>query len=105
MASSTAITTTGLLKAFKTNHVLKGIDLQVPTGSVFALLGPNGAGKTTIVRILSTLLQADGGTATVGGFDVATQAHQVRSVIGLTGQYAAVDDKLTGQANMEVIGR
>lgn len=100
-----AITTTNLQKSFKDNHVLKGVNLSVPAGTVFALLGPNGAGKTTIVRILSTLLQLDGGTATVGGFDVKSQAQDVRGIIGLTGQFAAVDEKLTGRENLEIIGR
>ena len=100
-----AITTTNLQKSFKDTHVLKGVNLAVPAGTVFALLGPNGAGKTTIVRILSTLLQLDGGTATVGGFDVVKQANDVRGIIGLTGQFAAVDEKLTGRENLEIIGR
>ncbi len=100
-----AITTTNLQKSFKDTHVLKGVNLSVPAGTVFALLGPNGAGKTTIVRILSTLLQLDGGTATVGGFDVVKQANDVRGIIGLTGQFAAVDEKLTGRENLEIIGR
>ncbi|MEK7570098.1 MAG: ATP-binding cassette domain-containing protein [Patescibacteria group bacterium] len=100
-----AISTTNLQKSFGDNHVLKGINLSIPAGSVFALLGPNGAGKTTIVRILSTLLQLDGGTATVGGFDVKSQAQDVRGIIGLTGQFAAVDEKLTGRENLEIIGR
>lgn len=100
-----AISVTNLQKSFGDNHVLKGINLSIPAGSVFALLGPNGAGKTTIVRILSTLLQLDGGTATVGGFDVVKQANDVRGIIGLTGQFAAVDEKLTGRENLEIIGR
>jgi len=100
-----AIVTNNLTKSFKDNHVLKGINISIPSGSVFALLGPNGAGKTTIVRILSTLLRADGGSAQVGGFDVHDQPDRVRSIIGLTGQYAAVDDKLTGIENLEIIGR
>src|SRR5690349_14495383 len=99
MDAPLAIAATKLQKSFKDNHVLKGIDLSIPTGSVFALLGPNGAGKTTIVRILSTLLRADGGSATVGGFDVAIHPDQVRGIIGLTGQFAAVDEKLTGLEN------
>jgi len=103
--SQTAIAAHQLKKSFKDTHVLKGIDLSIPVGTVFALLGPNGAGKTTIVRILTTLLKLDAGTATVGGFDVTNQADQVRSVIGLTGQYAAVDEKLTGRENLEIIGR
>lgn len=100
-----AITTRDLKKSFKKNEVLKGINLTIPTGSVFALLGPNGAGKTTIVRILATLLRSDGGSATVGGFDVSTQADKVRGIIGLTGQFAAVDEKLTGRENLEIIGQ
>ncbi len=103
--STSAITASKLTKSFKDNHVLKGIDLNIPTGSVFALLGPNGAGKTTIVRMLSTLLQIDGGEAHVGGFNVKTQADEVRGIIGLTGQFAAVDDKLTGLENLQIIGR
>lgn len=100
-----AISATNVHKSFGDNHVLKGINLEVPAGTVFALLGPNGAGKTTIVRILSTLLQLDSGTATVGGFDVKTQGQEVRGIIGLTGQFAAVDEKLTGRENLEIIGR
>src|ERR1044072_8292315 len=100
-----AIQAQGLRKSYGDNEVLKGIDLSVPKGSVMALLGPNGAGKTTTVRILTTLLKPDGGVATVGGFDVAKEANQVRANMGLTAQYAAVDDKLTGLANLEMIGR
>lgn len=100
-----AISAENLRKSYGTNEVLKGVSLSVPKGTVMALLGPNGAGKTTTVRILATLLQADGGTATVGGLNVATSPDAVRSIIGLTGQYAAVDDKLTGQANLEMIGQ
>lgn len=100
-----AISTNQLEKSFGKTHVLKGINLAVPKGTLFALLGPNGAGKTTIVRILATLLKLDKGTATVGGFDVQRQPNNVRNIIGLTGQYAAVDDKLTGFANLVVIGQ
>lgn len=100
-----AITVTDLHKSFGDTKVLKGINLTVPAGTVFALLGPNGAGKTTIVRILTTLLKLDSGTATVGGFDVVKQANDVRGIIGLTGQFAAVDEKLTGRENLEIIGR
>jgi ABC-2 type transport system ATP-binding protein len=84
---------------------LCGVDLHAPTGSVLGLLGPNGAGKTTAVRILTTLLKPDGGTARVAGFDVARQPGQVRACIGLAGQYAAVDENLTGSENLEMVGR
>ncbi len=100
-----AITVSNLHKSFGDTKVLKGVNLEVPTGTVFALLGPNGAGKTTIVRILTTLLKLDSGTATVGRFDVVKQANDVRGIIGLTGQFAAVDEKLTGRENLEIIGR
>jgi ABC-2 type transport system ATP-binding protein len=94
-----------LRKSYGSNEVLKGINLTVERGTMLALLGPNGAGKTTTVRILSTLLSFDGGSVTVEGFDVATQADQVRGVIGLTGQSAAVDELLTGRENLVMMGR
>jgi ABC-2 type transport system ATP-binding protein len=94
-----------LVKSYGSNHVLKGIDLQVERGTMLALLGPNGAGKTTAVRILSTLLGYDSGTVSVEGFDVRKQADKVRSVIGLTGQSAAVDELLTGRENLVMMGR
>ena len=100
-----AIVASGLRKRFGDVEALCGVDLEVPTASVFALLGPNGAGKTTAVRILATLLRADGGTATVGGYDVARQQKQVRAHIGLSGQYAAVNEALTGEENLEMVGR
>ena len=100
-----AIWAEGLVKRFGETTALNGVDLAVRTGSVFGLLGPNGAGKTTAVRILATLLRMDEGKATVGGYDVATQAHQVRQLIGLTGQYASVDETLTGMENLLLIGR
>ena len=103
--STDAIVASKITKSFKDNNVLKGIDLRIPAGTVFALLGPNGAGKTTMVRILSTLLKADGGEATIGGYNVSTQSDQVRGIIGLTGQFAAVDEKLTGRENLEIIGQ
>ncbi len=103
--SDYAITVKGLEKSFGKVQVLKGVDLHVERGTMLALLGPNGAGKTTIIRILSTLLKPDGGKAEVNGFDVAHQAHQVRESIGLTGQYAAVDEILTGVENLEMMGR
>ncbi|GAA3862054.1 daunorubicin resistance protein DrrA family ABC transporter ATP-binding protein [Saccharothrix violaceirubra] len=95
-----AIAATGLRKAYRDNVVLDGIDLEVAAGTVFALLGPNGAGKTTTVRILSTLIRADGGTASVAGHDVTTDADAVRRAIGVTGQFSAVDDLLTGRENL-----
>ncbi|HJP77942.1 MAG TPA: ATP-binding cassette domain-containing protein [Pseudonocardiaceae bacterium] len=95
----------GLEKSYKTLHVLRGVDFDVPRGSIFALLGSNGAGKTTIVRILATVLKADGGTASVGGFDVATEPAKVREAISLTGQFAAVDEILTGRENLVLVAR
>ncbi|HEY1180135.1 MAG TPA: ATP-binding cassette domain-containing protein, partial [Phytomonospora sp.] len=95
-----ALETAGLRKSFGDHRVLDGIDLRVPAGSVFALLGPNGAGKTTMVRILSTLIPADGGRAAVAGHDVAADGDAVRSVIGVTGQFSAVDNLLTGRENL-----
>jgi ABC-2 type transport system ATP-binding protein len=100
-----AIEAYGLEKSYGTLKVLDGIDLRVEPGSVYALLGPNGAGKTTTVRILSTLTRADAGRARVAGFDVARQRHRVRRSISLTGQYAAVDDLLTGEENLRMMAR
>lgn len=94
-----------LEKSFGDLHVLRGVDFEVAPGSVFALLGSNGAGKTTIVRILSTLLRPDAGTATVGGFDVTTDPLEVRGTISLTGQFAAVDEILTGRENLELVAK
>ncbi|MFI5932149.1 ABC transporter ATP-binding protein [Actinoplanes sp. NPDC051494] len=105
MTNSYAIQVQGLEKSFKELKVLRGVDLEVATGSIFALLGSNGAGKTTVVRILSTLLKADAGTARVHGFDVATQAGDVRAAISLTGQFAAVDEILTGRENLVMVAR
>jgi ABC-2 type transport system ATP-binding protein len=99
----TAIQVRGLRKSYKDLDVLKGVDLDVARGSIFALLGSNGAGKTTLVRILATLLKADGGTATVSGLDVAAQPAKVRGAISLTGQFAAVDEILTGRENLIMI--
>jgi ABC-2 type transport system ATP-binding protein len=100
-----AIEASGLRKTFGGRPALEGLDLRVEAGSVFALLGPNGAGKTTTVRILSTLLRADGGTATVAGHDVAREPRLVRRAISLTGQYAAVDEMLTGRENLRMMAR
>nr|WP_264085150.1 ATP-binding cassette domain-containing protein [Kibdelosporangium phytohabitans] len=95
----------GLRKHFGTTTALDGIDLDMPAGQVFAVLGPNGAGKTTTVRIITTLLRPDSGHAHVAGFDVSTQPDQVRRSIGLSGQYAAVDDKLTGFENLHLVAK
>lgn len=100
-----AIIVKGLRKSFKKVTVLEGIDFSVKRGTVMALLGPNGAGKTTTIRILSTLLLPDGGQALISGFDVVKEANKVRSVIGLTGQNAALDEYLTGEENLRMIGR
>jgi ABC-2 type transport system ATP-binding protein len=104
-SSGTAVEVKGLKKSFGNVKVLEGIDFTVKQGSIFALLGPNGAGKTTTIRILSTLLEKDGGKALVNGFDVDKHSDKVRSSIGLTGQYAAVDEYLTGEENLIMIGR
>ncbi|MFG2542647.1 ATP-binding cassette domain-containing protein [Streptomyces sp. NPDC048594] len=95
-----AISAVGLRKSFGDKVVLDGIDLRIPAGSVFALLGPNGAGKTTAVKILSTLITADGGQAQVGGHDLGTDPQAVRAAIGVTGQFSAVDGLITGEENM-----
>ncbi|MET7952089.1 ATP-binding cassette domain-containing protein [Micromonospora sp. NPDC005324] len=101
----TAICVRGLEKSFKGVTVLRGVDIDVARSSIFALLGSNGAGKTTVVKILATLLKADAGTARVNGFDVATQAADVRESISLTGQFAAVDEILTGRENLVLVAR
>jgi len=95
----------GITKAFRAKTVLDGVDLAVPAGQIFALLGPNGAGKTTLIRILATLLRPDAGTATVAGHDLLTDPAGVRRAISLTGQYAAVDDMLTGEENLRMMAR
>ena len=102
---SAAISIAGLEKSYGKLGVLAGVDLEVESGSIFALLGSNGAGKTTIIRILATLLQADGGSASVAGFDVATQGADVRAAISLTGQFAAVDEVLSGRENLILVAR
>ncbi|MFG3309332.1 ATP-binding cassette domain-containing protein [Streptomyces wuyuanensis] len=98
--SPTAVSTVGLRKSYGDRAVLDGIDLRIPAGSVFALLGPNGAGKTTVVKILSTLITADGGQAQVAGHDIAADPQAVRAAIGVTGQFSAVDGLITGEENM-----
>lgn len=103
--TSTAIRVQGIEKSYKDLHVLRGVDFEVASGSIFALLGSNGAGKTTMVKILSTLLTADGGTAAVEGFDVAAESLQVRQSISLTGQFAAVDEVLTGKENLVLVAK
>ena len=100
-----AIQVKGLQKSYKKLHVLKGVDFEVEKGSIFALLGSNGAGKTTIVKILATLLKPDGGTAVVNGFDVTAEPDKVRQSISLTGQFAAVDEMLTGRENLIMIAK
>jgi ABC-2 type transport system ATP-binding protein len=105
MPADHAIEAEGLRKSYGDVRALDGVDLQVPAGTVLGLLGPNGAGKTTAVRILTTLLPPDGGAARVAGLDVSRQAPQLRTKIGLAGQYAAVDENLTGAENLEMVGR
>ena len=102
---SPAVVARGLTKRFGDTEALRGVDLEVGRGTVLGLLGPNGAGKTTTVRILTTLLRPDGGTATIDGIDVATDPRRVRARIGVTGQYAAVDERLTARENLEHVGR
>ena len=104
-AQEPAIHVQGLEKSYKKLEVLRGVDFDVARGSIFALLGSNGAGKTTVVNILSTLLKADAGTASVNGLDVATQAAGVRESISLTGQFAAVDEILSGRENLVLVAR
>jgi ABC-2 type transport system ATP-binding protein len=101
--TSSAIEVSGLRKAFGDKTVLDGIDLDVRAGSVFSMLGPNGAGKTTTVNVLTTLMKADSGTVRVAGHDVATETKAVRAAIGVTGQFAAVDELLTGQENLQLM--
>jgi ABC-2 type transport system ATP-binding protein len=105
MGQTPAIEAEGLVKNFGTTKALAGFDLTVPAGTVYGLLGPNGAGKTTAVRVFATLLRPDGGRARVLGRDVADEAAEVRRQIGLTGQYAALDEYLTGRANLIMIGQ
>jgi len=105
VCENAAIRVNNVHKSFGKVKALSGIDIQVDSGIVFALLGPNGSGKTTLIRILTTLLRPDSGTASVGGFDVERESARVRPIIGLAGQYPAVDENLTGQENLEMIGR
>jgi ABC-2 type transport system ATP-binding protein len=105
MSAHFAVDARGLVKRFGDTVALNGVDLQVPRGAIYGLLGPNGAGKTTAVRVLTTLLRPDGGQATIDGIDVVNDPHGVRERIGLTGQYAAVEERLTGRENMEFVGR
>ncbi len=100
-----AVVATGLVKHFGETKALDGLDLAVPAGTVLGLLGPNGAGKTTAVRVLTTLLQPDSGAAFIDGIDVLADPHAVRARIGLTGQYAAVEERMTGRENLEMIGQ
>src|ERR687895_2528931 len=100
-----AIETSGLMKNFGETRALDGVDLQIRQGSVYGLLGPNGAGKTTTIRILATLLKPDAGAATVLGHDVVREAAAVREKVSLTGQYASVDEDLTGTENLVLVGR
>ena len=102
---SLAIRAEGLVKRFGTTQALGGVEFEVSTGTVVGLLGPNGAGKTTVVRILATLPRPDAGRATVGGHDVLRDPHRVRSLIGLTGQYASVAEDLSGTENLVLLGR
>src|SRR5271169_4235299 len=105
MGETPAIEAEGLVKNYGTTKALAGFDLAVPAGTIYGLLGPNGAGKTTAVRVFATLLRPDGGRAQVLGYDVDKDEAKVRRVIGLTGQYAALDEYLTGRANLIMIGQ
>lgn len=105
LAPHSGVSVAGVAKAFGKTEALRGVDLNVPAGKVLALLGPNGAGKTTLVNIMTTLLPADAGTVVVGGYDVAREPDKVREIMGLTGQFTAIDENLTGQENLEMVGR
>lgn len=101
----TAVLATGLVKTFGDNRAVDGIDLQIPAGGIYGVLGPNGAGKTTTIRILATLLQPNGGSAQIFGYDVVKDSHIVRQLIGVTGQYASVDEKLSATENLVIFSR
>ena len=103
--SEKIIEVSGLQKSYKENHVLKDVSFTIDKGSIFALLGSNGAGKTTVIKILSTLLRSDGGSAVINGFDVTANGDKVRECISLTGQFVAVDEVLTGRENLTLIGQ
>jgi ABC-2 type transport system ATP-binding protein len=103
--SDLAVEANGLVKVFGATRAVDGVDLRIPTGSVYGVLGPNGAGKTTALRVLATLLRPDAGTATVFGYDVVRQPNEVRARVSLTGQYASVDEDLTGTENLVLLGR
>ena len=105
MKEEVAINVIDLKKSFNDLEILKGVNFSINRGTIFALLGPNGAGKTTTVKILSTLIRPDDGEVLVNGFDVVSDANEVRKIIGLTGQYAAIDEYLTGRENLEMMGR
>lgn len=105
VVNDNAVEAEGLVKVFGKNRAVDGVDLAVPRGVVYGLLGPNGAGKTTVVRLLTTLLRPDGGSARIDGIDVAVHPGRVRARIGLTGQYAAVEERLTATENLNLIGR
>jgi len=102
---SIAVEVNGLLKHFGENRAVDGIDLIIPTGTIYGVLGPNGAGKTTAIRILSTLMKADKGSAKIFGHDINMEGHIVRQLIGLTGQYASVDEKLSANENLFIFSR
>lgn len=104
MTNRTFISVKDVKKSFGVVQALKGVDLELQSGQVLGLLGPNGAGKTTLIRIMATLLKPDAGEVGIAGYDVGRNAQAVRSVIGLAGQYAAVDEELTGQENLHMVG-
>src|SRR3954452_20992717 len=102
---TSAVSTTGLVKDFGATRAVAGIDLEVRRGEIFGVLGPNGAGKTTMLRMLATLLPIDGGRAEIFGVDVRREPHRIRQLVGVTGQYASVDEDLTGRENLRLFAR